>query len=68
MHLGRRQSMSKAFVDYNVDCFNVLIRKNILSFKKRIEASDNALVQNCVSSKYFTYASKLNAMWFSLIY
>jgi exonuclease III len=68
MHISKRSSVSKAFIDHNVDCFNVLIRKNIVSFIKRIQASDNVLVSSYVSSKYFLYGSKLNNMWYLLAY
>ena len=33
-----------AFIDTNIDSFTVLVRKNIVGFSKRLQASDNVLV------------------------
>jgi hypothetical protein len=62
MQISRRSSISKAFIEHNVDSFSVLVRKNITNFIKRINSSDNVLVSSYVSSQYFIYG-KLNRMW-----
>jgi len=63
MHIDRRQSISKAFIDNNVDSFSVLIRKQIVGFRKRILLSDNVLIQTCISSHFHLYNSKINTNW-----
>ena len=46
MNIGRRESISNAFIDNNVDSFGVLVRKNIVGFSKRLQATDNVLVRS----------------------
>ena len=68
MNIGRRESISKAFIDNNVDSVGVLVRKNIVGFSKRLHASDNVLVCSCISSNFHLHGSKLNAKWNFLIH
>ena len=63
MSISRRQSVSKAFIDYGVDCFYVLIRKKIVSFRKRVMSSNNSLIKLCTSSLFHMYASTINKKW-----
>ena len=68
MNIGRRESISKAFLDHNVDSFCVLVRKNIVGFRKRLQASENVLIRSCLSSNFHMYSSKINVKWNSLIF
>ncbi len=68
MHIDRRQSVSKAFIDNNVDSFSVLIRKQIVGFRKRILVSDNLLIQACISSLFHLYNSKMNTNWWTIAF
>ena len=68
MCISRRQSVSKSFIDYGVDCFSVLIRKKIVSFRKRVLSSDNDLIKLCTSSLFHVYESKLNQKWQTLAF
>ena len=67
MQISHRSSISRAFIEHNVDSFNVLVRKNITNFIKRINWIDNVLVCCCVSRHYFVYG-KLNSMWHYFAY
>jgi len=40
----RRDSVSKAMLDFNIDPFDVVIRKYIVSFSKRLHNCDNSIV------------------------
>ena len=44
MGSSRRDSVSKAMVDLNIDPFIVIIRKYIVSFIQRVDSCDNAIV------------------------
>ena len=68
MNIGRRESISKAFIDNNVDSFGVLVKKNIVGFNKRLQASDNVLACSCISINFHLYGSKMNAKWNFLIF
>ena len=56
-------SISKLFLDYNIDCFNVIYRHTINSFTKRIALTCNHLVSAISNSMFFLYSSKLAARW-----
>jgi hypothetical protein len=62
MKISQISSMSRAFIEHNVDSFSVLVRKNIANIIKRINSSDNDIVPCCISSHHFIYG-KLNSMW-----
>ena len=62
MYVGRR-GLSVAFLLYNVDSFEVVLRKAIFSFKKRLCKSANGVVANLINSMFFVTASKMNTVW-----
>ena len=66
--LDRRCRVSQNFLDKNIDCFNILMRKAIYSFRSRLYRSNNSLVQACLSSQFFIYTSKIAGKWFELLY
>jgi len=54
--------MSAFFVNNNIDSFEVLLRKNVYSFKTRLGATSNLLVQ-CIVSSLSYYHSSSCARW-----
>ena len=68
MQVYRRESISKAFLDNNVDCFSVLIRKNIVSFRKRILSSENQLISAVSSSPFHMLQSSITLKWQKLAF
>ncbi len=62
MGLMHRTSMSFSFISRGLDPLPVLLRKSIVSFRKRLFNCDNMLVRNIVYSKYFIF-SNLNNKW-----
>ncbi len=67
MNLQHRISMSHVFVVNRLDPFCVLMRKQILSFRKRITTSDNLLIKTIVDSVYFL-SSGLTVRWNSTMF
>ena len=63
MHVDRRSSVSKAFIEYDIDAFEVLIRKNICSLRNRLFDSENVLIQAITNFSHFLLGSKINSMW-----
>ena len=61
-------SMSKFYVDNNIDAFPVIKRKAMTGFYKRILSSQNKLVLSVVNSLYFTTSSPLFSEWCKHIY
>jgi hypothetical protein len=60
--LSHRTSMSFSFITRSLDPFQVLLRKAVGSLRKRLYATDNALVKNIMSSQYFTF-SNISKKW-----
>ena len=67
MNISRRSSISAAFVNFGVNCFNTLIRKCITSLRQRVLCSDNVLIMSCLSCKFNSYISNMSKQWNSLI-
>ena len=67
MKIGRRESISAAFMNYRVDCFNAIMRKGITSLRQRVSLSDNTIIQCCLSSQYHIYTSNMSKRWNSFI-
>ena len=49
--------MSTIYVNNNIDSFGLLVLKNIYSFKTRLGATSNLLVQSIVSSLFYYHSS-----------
>ena len=62
----RGESMSAIYVNNNIDSFGVLVRKNVYSFKTRLGATSNLLVQ-CIVSSLFYYHSSSCARWTKIL-
>jgi len=56
------ESLSAIYVNNKIDSFAVLVRKNVYSFKTRLGATSNLLVQ-CIVSSLFYYHSSCCARW-----
>ena len=63
LNIKGRCSISEIFLSHNVDNFNIILRKNIFSFKTRLEKSNNSLVACILNSSYFTFASECFNSW-----
>ena len=68
MHVDRRSSVSKAFIDTGIDCFNVIVRKNIFSLRNRLMNSNNVIVKAVMSSRHFLLGSRISARWHKLLF
>ena len=68
MKFERDCSISAKFVQSNIDCFKVLVRKAAYSLRCRLHMSNNMLVQSILSSTYFVYDSTINQRWNSILY
>ena len=67
MALHHRISMSFTFLNYGIDHFNVIYRKSITGFIKRVESSCNGMVAEIISSCFYT-SSSLYKHWLNTIY
>ena len=67
MNIGRRSSISAAYVSLSVNCFNTIIRKCITNLRQRLLCSDNVLIQTFCSCKFDTYISNMSKCWYSLL-
>ena len=65
--LERECSISAKCIELNIDCFEVVIRKSIFSFRSRLFASDNVILQSLCSCDYF-YHSNLTKCWNNLLF
>ena len=68
LKVGRRESISAAFVSYNVDCFTAQRRKSILSFIQRLYISSYQLVTTIIDSMFFNLGSKMCTSWRDCLY
>lgn len=68
MCIDRRASISAAFLQKHVHHFNVLQRKIVFGFRKRLLNSGNSIVKAIVHSPYFIYGSALNSQWRRLLF
>ena len=66
--IKRGESMSAIYVQNSIDSIGVLMRKSIYGFRKRVNSSDNMLLQCVNSSLYFYHASSININWNRLLY
>ena len=58
--------MSAIYVNNNIDSSWVLVRKNVYSFKTRLGATSNLLVQ-CIVFSLFYYHSRSCARWMKIL-
>ena len=61
-------SISQLFLEHNVHCYNVLMRKLVNGFMTRILASQNILISVLVNSLYFLSSSEMHKKWANLLY
>ena len=55
-------SISEAFVNKNANCFNVVMRKSIFSFRSRLFESDNTSQSKCIFQFFHLTKSVVNGM------
>ena len=65
--LESRVSISSELVKRKMNPFNVILRKNVVSFKQRLLNSNNSLIKCILESLFFTF-SRLTCMWDKMIY
>ena len=46
MKINNATSVSCAMLNYNVDSLDVLVRKAVFNFRKRLMESDNVIIRN----------------------
>ncbi len=61
------KEITNIMVDNNVDTFNVIYRKLIFSFRKRVYNTDNVLITTVVNSMFF-YNSAITKHWYKVLY
>ena len=66
--IHRGESMSHIYVLHNIASFNVLLRKAIFSFQKRLLDSDNAYISTILKSVYFHAYSATSRHWSLSLY
>ena len=62
-NIRRGVSMSATYVAHFVGSFNVLLRKNLGSFRQRVLNCDNLLVSNIANSVFFMFNANITANW-----
>ena len=67
MSIKRGDSISQFYVNNNLDSFDMIIRKCVFSFRKRILESRNLIIQ-CISDPCFFYTCSMNNKWTQLLY
>ena len=67
MNLKRDASISANMLCDKIDCFNVIVRRYITGFIKRIQTSENAIVKMLTNSFYYIY-SALYKKWCYLVF
>ena len=65
--LDRKCSISAKCVEFDVDCFKVLLRKLTYSLRCRILSSENVLIQSIVKSCFFLCSSLTNR-WNNILF
>ena len=58
-------SISQKCVEFNIDCFKVLIRKSAYNFRCRLFSSENGLIHSVTKSTFF-YSCSLTKRWNTL--
>ena len=64
----KRRQVYNAFVRFNVDSLQVILRKSVYSFNKRLLKSRNCIISNIMNSMSFLSGSKLHAHWEKVLY
>ena len=57
MGLKHRVSMSQIFLELGIQHFDIIIRKSIVGFIKRLELSDNVLIKTIVNSSFYMHSN-----------
>jgi hypothetical protein len=66
--IDRRQSISRFFVENNMNNFDVMLRKAVFGFRERVYLSFNSVLMACISSTFFIYGSAISAKWYSILF
>jgi len=66
--LDRRCSVSQNFLNKNIGCFNILMRKAIYRYRSCLFQSKNSLVKACLSPHFFIYSSDIGCKWYELLF
>ena len=61
-------SISNIYVQNQVNSFNVVVRKNVYSFIKRLSESENFIISTIMQSAFYHFNSSLRLKWTSLLY
>ena len=64
----KRREVYGAYVRFNVDSFQVVLRKSIYTFIQRLLKSNNCLISNIVTSLSFISGSTLYTQWMTMLY
>ena len=64
----RGESMSQIYVTRKINSLNVIVRKTVFSFKRRLHNSTNVLIQSIISSAFYLTCSHLARKWDKLLY
>ena len=60
--------ISAAYVLYNNDSFNTIIRKDVFRFINKIVNSSNILIQAISESFFYTTCSSITKKWNNILY
>ena len=66
-HLKGETSISQKCLEYGVECFNVVLRKSIFSFRSRLLQCDNMLVASITKSAFFMSCNLIHT-WNKLLF
>ena len=67
MKIDNATSVSCAMLNYNVDSLDVLVRKAVFNFRKRLMESDNVIIKTLVNSLFYL-DSTLCKRWSTLLF
>ena len=64
----KRREVYNAYVCFNIDSLQIILRKTIYRFNVRLLDSANSLVSNIIHSMSFLSGSKLHIHWRKVLY
>lgn len=67
-NIKRGESMSTIYINNNMDCFKVLLRKAAFRFRTRLLNSDNVYVKLIINSVHFYKNSSLTNLWAKILF
>lgn len=66
--VDRRSHVSPHYLKYTIDCFDVLRRKSMVNFRRRLYNSKNSIILKLIYSPFFLNVSKLYNTWSKIIF